>query len=98
MTDAVSTAPRTALWNKDAPLRVLIIENSEADAALNLHELTRGGFRCQSQLIATREELLKFFPRFAFDIVLADYPCPIGTEWMHSPCCAKPGAIPLSFW
>ena len=76
MTETFSPTTRTALWNKDAPLRVLIIENSEVDAALNLDELKRAGFRCQSQLISTREELLEFFPRFAFDIVLADYRLP----------------------
>ncbi|HWX38495.1 MAG TPA: response regulator [Candidatus Sulfotelmatobacter sp.] len=79
MSEAGATAMRTAVWNMDAPLRVLLIENSEADAELNLHELKRAGFKCQSRLISTREELLEFFPRFSFDIVLADYRLPTWT-------------------
>jgi two-component system, cell cycle sensor histidine kinase and response regulator CckA len=76
MNETGSTSGRTSLWNMDAPLRVLLIENSEQDAALNLHELERAGFQCRSRVIATRKELLDLCPRFPFDIVLADYRLP----------------------
>lgn len=76
MSETTPTAARTTLWNKDGPLRVLLIENSEADAELNLHELKRAGFHCQSRLVSKREQLAELFPRFAFDIVLADYRLP----------------------
>jgi two-component system, cell cycle sensor histidine kinase and response regulator CckA len=76
MSETGSNAAQTSLWNRDAPLRVLIIENSEADAALNLHELERAGFQCRSRTIATRQELTDLFPQFPFDVVLADYRLP----------------------
>ena len=74
--NAASSTVGTSLWNMSAPLRVLVIENSEADAALNLHELERAGFQCRPRVIGRREELLDLFPRFPFDIVLADYRLP----------------------
>lgn len=79
MSAAISAASRKSLWNQDGPLRVLLIENSEEDAALNLHELQRAGFHCQPSTISTHADLLGLFPRFAFDIVLADYRLPSWT-------------------
>lgn len=76
MSDTRCNTVRTCFWNMGAPLRVLVIENAEADAALNLHELERAGFQCRSRIIGTRGELLDLFPRFPFDIVLADYRLP----------------------
>ena len=68
--------PLTALWNMSAPLRVLVIEDSIADAELNLYELGRAGFHCRPHIVTTREEFLAQFPRFPYDIVLADYNLP----------------------
>ena len=59
-----------------APLHVMLIENSVADAELNLHELGHAGFQCKPQIIATRAEFLEHLGRFPFDIVLADYRLP----------------------
>jgi two-component system cell cycle sensor histidine kinase/response regulator CckA len=76
MSQTVINASLTTLWNMNAPLHALLIENSAADAELNLHELQRAGFQCQSQIISTRAELLEQVGRFPFDIVLADYRLP----------------------
>ncbi len=76
MSDAVSSAARISLWNKDMPLRILLIENSEEAAARNLHELERAGFHCQPRTMSSSQELISIFPRFPFDIVLAGYRLP----------------------
>src|SRR5690348_735709 len=76
MSQTTAPASLTTLWNMNAPLHVMIIENSMADAELNLHELERSGFHCKPQIVATRAELLQQFGRFPFDIVLADYRLP----------------------
>jgi two-component system cell cycle sensor histidine kinase/response regulator CckA len=76
MSQTLRDASSTTLWNKGAPLHVLLIENSEADAALNLQALERAGFQCESHVVATREEFVRLFPRFSFDIVLAAYKLP----------------------
>jgi PAS domain S-box-containing protein len=76
MSQTTAHTSLTTLWNMNAPLHVMIIENSMADAELNLHELERSGFHCKPQIVATRAELLQQFERFPFDIVLADYRLP----------------------
>lgn len=76
MSQTVINALPTSLWNISAPLRAMLIENSVADAELNLHELERAGFQCEPQIIATREEFLEHLGRFPFDVVLADYRLP----------------------
>jgi two-component system cell cycle sensor histidine kinase/response regulator CckA len=79
MSQTAPKAPLTTVWNMAAPLHVLLIENSAADAELNLHELQRAGFQCWPQIISTPEELLQHQGRFPFDIVLADYRLPSWT-------------------
>jgi PAS domain S-box-containing protein len=61
------------LWNMSVPLRVLVIEDTTADAELNLHELQRAGFQCRAHIAGTRAEILDHLRRFHYDIVLADY-------------------------
>ncbi len=76
MSQTVTHAPLTNLWNMAAPLHAMLIENSEADAELILHELEHAGFHCKPQLISRRAEFLEHLGRFPFDIVLADYRLP----------------------
>ena len=76
MSQMTTNAPLTTLWNMTASLHVMLIENSMADAELNLRELERAGFKCKPQIIVTRAEFLEQFDRFPFDIVLADYRLP----------------------
>jgi hypothetical protein len=51
VTNAAPASPLTTLWNISAPLHVMLIENSAADAELNLHELAHAGFQCQPRII-----------------------------------------------
>jgi len=76
VTNVTPASPLTTLWNISAPLHVMLIENSAADAELVLHELAHAGFQCQPRIIATRAEFLEQLTRFPFDIVLADYRLP----------------------
>jgi PAS domain S-box-containing protein len=76
VTNAAPASPLTTLWNISAPLHVMLIENSAADAELNLHQLAHAGFQCQPRIISTRAEFLERLGRFPFDIVLADYRLP----------------------
>jgi PAS domain S-box-containing protein len=76
MSQAFRNPPLTAPRNRTAPLRVLLIENSEDDAKLNLHELTRAGFQCKPEVVATRAEFLQHLRHFPFDVVLAGYRLP----------------------
>src|SRR5712691_13243875 len=64
------------LWNASAPLRLLLIEHAMPDAELVIHELEKAGFHCRAQIVGTRDEFLAQFPRFDFEIVLADYRLP----------------------
>jgi two-component system cell cycle sensor histidine kinase/response regulator CckA len=73
MSQTTANAPLTTLWNMSAPLHAMLIENSVADAELNVHELQHAGFRCEPLVISTRAEFLEHLGRFPFDIVLADY-------------------------
>ena len=76
MSQTLTYPPLTTLWNMAAPLHLMVIEDSVADAERNVHELERAGFQCQPQIIATRAEFLEHLGRFPFDIVLADYRLP----------------------
>ena len=76
MSQTTAHASLTKLWNMNAPLRVMLIESSMADAELNLQVLERSGFHCKPQVVSTRAELTQQFARFPFDIVLADHRLP----------------------
>jgi two-component system, cell cycle sensor histidine kinase and response regulator CckA len=76
MSQTATSDSLTTLWNMSAPLHVMLVENSMADAELNLHELGRAGFQCQPQIISTRAGFLEHLGRFPFDLVLADYRLP----------------------
>jgi len=76
MSQTITNASLTKLWNMAAPLHVMLIEDTAADAELIVHLLGRAGFQCQPQIIATRAELLNHLGRFSFDVVLADYRLP----------------------
>lgn len=63
-------------------IRVLIIEDSEEDVALLLHELKKGGYDPIHQRVETRETLQAALKNQDWDIVLSDYTMPDfgGTE------------------
>jgi len=58
------------------PLRVLVVEDYDADAELVLLELGRGGFAVVSERVQTAEAMRRALARQAWDIVLSDYSMP----------------------
>ena len=58
------------------PLRVLLIEDSDDDAALVLRELKLGGFSPQARRVQNRDELRRALGEQSFDIILCDYSLP----------------------
>lgn len=67
---------------RDEPLRVLIVEDSELDAALMLRELERFGFSVAGQRVDTAAGLTAALDSGSWEIVLADFslPCFSGME------------------
>ncbi len=59
----------------NAPLHVLIVEDSEDDAMLIAEELREGGYALAAERIETREALIEALDR-PWDIVIADYRLP----------------------
>jgi diguanylate cyclase (GGDEF)-like protein/PAS domain S-box-containing protein len=58
------------------PLRALIIEDSEDDAALMVHELRRGGYEPVYERVETPKEMTAALDRQPWDVILADYAMP----------------------
>jgi diguanylate cyclase (GGDEF)-like protein len=58
------------------PLKVLIVEDSEADAELLLLELKRGGFDIASLRVSTEAEVRHAFATETWDLVISDYSMP----------------------
>lgn len=58
------------------PVRVLILEDTESDAALVEHELREGGIVFEAVRAATEEDFLFQLESFRPDIILADYSLP----------------------
>src|SRR2546426_11793884 len=59
-----------------APLRVLIVEDSEDDALLLVRELRRGGFEPAFERVDTPSALRAALARQEWDILFADYSMP----------------------
>jgi two-component system cell cycle sensor histidine kinase/response regulator CckA len=57
-------------------LRVLIVEDSEADTALLLHELERSGYDVVHERVQTADEMKAALERTAWHAVLSDYTLP----------------------
>jgi len=58
------------------PLRLLMVEDSEADAELILRELSRGGYAVTSERVQTEAALAGALSRQEWDLVLSDYTMP----------------------
>jgi PAS domain S-box-containing protein len=58
------------------PLRVLVVEDSELDAALLLKELARGSFDVAWERVETAEAMREALARKPWDIVVSDYSMP----------------------
>ncbi len=59
----------------DAPLRVLIIEDSEDDAWLLIRELQRGGYSTETHRVETAEALRDALAK-PWDLIISDYSMP----------------------
>ncbi|HEV3028033.1 MAG TPA: hybrid sensor histidine kinase/response regulator [Planctomycetota bacterium] len=57
-------------------LRVLIVEDSEDDAQLMLHELRRGGYAPKHRRVETEDGMREAVSSGPWDVVLADYSLP----------------------
>ena len=57
-------------------LRVLIVEDSEADELLLIRELRRGGLHFESERVQTAEEMQRALASHPFDVILADFVLP----------------------
>jgi signal transduction histidine kinase len=57
-------------------LRLLLIEDSEDDAALLLHELKRSGYAPSHTRVETREELEHALNKGPWDVIITDYGLP----------------------
>ena len=58
------------------PLRVLIVEDSENDAALLLEELDRGGFAVKHRRVDDRVGMLDALQSAEWDVIISDYSMP----------------------
>ncbi|HJW82101.1 MAG TPA: response regulator, partial [Acidiferrobacterales bacterium] len=58
------------------PLRILIVEDSEADAELLLRELRRGGYVPECERVETPEGLDAALTRQSWDLIVSDYAMP----------------------
>src|SRR5713226_6934079 len=59
-----------------APLRVLIVEDSEDDAALLVRELERGGFDVAHRLVESAQAMTAALDAESWDLVISDYSMP----------------------
>lgn len=57
-------------------IQILIVEDSNDDALLLIHELKKGGFLVQPERVETAAELRDILPTRHWDIVLSDYTLP----------------------
>lgn len=58
------------------PLRVLLVEDSDPDARLLLHELRQGGYEVVWERVDTAESMAEALDRQEWDLVIADYVMP----------------------
>jgi len=58
------------------PLRLLLVEDSDDDAALITHELRRGGYKAACLRVETREAFRSALASREWDIIVSDYALP----------------------
>jgi DNA-binding NtrC family response regulator len=66
------------------PLRVLLVEDSEADAELLLGELARAGYDVRSERVQTADTMKAALEHAFRDVVVSDY---------NMPNCSGPAAL-----
>ncbi len=73
---ASSIPPDDATGAQPAPLRLLVVEDSEADFDLLLHTLARQGLRCAATRVETRQAMRDQLAGQSFDAVICDHHLP----------------------
>jgi putative nucleotidyltransferase with HDIG domain len=58
------------------PLKVLIIEDSDSDAALDVRELEKAGYQVTHEIAATAKEMKAALHTRAFDLIISDHNLP----------------------
>src|SRR5258706_3402158 len=58
------------------PLKVLIVEDREDDALLNVRELNRAGYASTWTRVETRADLMTALDQGPWDLILSDYSMP----------------------
>ena len=58
------------------PLKVLVVEDSENDALLLMHELKKGGYEPEYERVETPEAMEKALATAGWDVVVSDYRLP----------------------
>lgn len=66
-------APRKVVAPDDTPLRVLLLEDSEADAELITHELMESGMTIMTERADSAEAFADALTSFAPDVVISDH-------------------------
>jgi signal transduction histidine kinase len=61
---------------RDGPIRILIVEDREADAELIAFEIRKAGIEFVSQRVDTRDSFMHALEAFSPDLILADYSLP----------------------
>ncbi len=63
-------------FSREVPLRILMLEDSAADAELNAHMLRKAGIEFTSTRVEQRDEFIAALLEFKPDLVLADFRLP----------------------
>jgi PAS domain S-box-containing protein len=58
------------------PIRILILEDNQADAELNQHEIKAAGIRFDARVVDTEDAFLEALHTFCPDLILSDYDLP----------------------
>ncbi len=60
----------------EIPLRILIIEDSEDDALLIVHQLERAGYKMTYERVETKDAMRDAIDRQTWDVIISDYKMP----------------------
>lgn len=58
------------------PLRILIVEDSEDDAFLEIHHIEKGNYKVEYEIVQTAESFVETLNGKVWDVVLCDYKMP----------------------
>ena len=58
------------------PLRILIVDDSADDAGILRHELSRGGYAVESELVETHEAMRAALENQEWDVIASDHAMP----------------------